>query len=245
MKRKVIRIVVVFVFFSVVSSFALTKRDLLISIDRAEDTINYMMKSPDTSIPQHFLREAYAVIFVRQYKAGLGLGIRGGSGIMLAKNKETGEWSPPSFISTAEGSFGLQIGGKMVDAILLIMNEEGLTLLLKSHVKIGGEISAAAGPVGREAGAKAGLPATGILIYARARGAFLGASLEGGFVMNDKEANELFYGIKDIKAREILLEGRVAMPEEAESLIRTLNKYEMSGSNDTWKKVTEDGRKEN
>lgn len=219
---------VVFVCFSV-SLFASTRRDIVQRIDRSEATVKYMMRSPDTSIPQRFLKEAYAVIFLRQYKAGFGIGAKGGNGIIIAKNRETGEWSPPAFVATAEGSFGFQIGGKMVDAILLIMNEEGLTLLLKSPIKIGGEISAAAGPVGREAGAKAGLPATGILIYSRARGAFIGASFEGGLIMSDVEANKLFYGIGDIKAREILLGGRVEMPKEAESLINTVKKYEASG----------------
>jgi len=211
-----------------VSSFGATRKELVQRIIRSEDTIRYMMRSPDTSIPQYFLREAYAVIFLRQYKAGFVLGARGGNGIILARDRKTGEWSPPSFIATAEGSFGFQIGGKMVDAILLIMNEEGLTLLLKSPLKIGGEISAAAGPVGREAGAQAGIPATGILIYSRARGAFIGASFEGGFIMTDDDANKFFYGVPNIKARDILLEGKVKMPVEARALINTLKQYETS-----------------
>ncbi len=211
-----------------VSSFAATRGDLVKRINNSEDLVKYMMRSQDTAIPQHFLKEAYAVVFLKQYKAGFVLGAKGGNGIILAKDKKTGEWSPPSFVSTAEGSFGFQIGGKVVDAILLIMNEEGLTLLLKSKLKIGGEVSAAAGPVGREAGVKAGLPATGILIYSRARGAFIGASFEGGLIMTDDEANKLFYGIDGIKAREILLEGRVEMPQEAASLINTVKKYEES-----------------
>lgn len=210
------------------SSFAATKGDLVKRIKNSEDTIKYMMHSQDTAIPQYFLKEAYAVIFLKQYKAGFVLGAKGGNGIILSKDKKTGEWSPPSFISTAEGSLGFQIGGKVVDAILLIMNEEGLTLLLKSKMKIGGEVSVAAGPVGREAGVKAGLPATGILIYSRARGAFIGASFEGGLIMTDDEANRMFYGIEDIKAREILLEGRVEMPQEAVPLINTIKKYEES-----------------
>ena len=218
---------ILFVFISV-SSFAATKGDLVKRIKNSEDTIKYMMRSQDTAIPQYFLKEAYAVIFLKQYKAGFVLGAKGGNGIILARDNKTGEWSPPSFISTAEGSLGFQIGVKAVDAILLIMNEEGLTLLLKSKLKIGGEISAAAGPLGREAGVKAGLPATGILIYSRARGAFIGASFEGGFIMPDDEANRMFYGIEDISAREILLEGRVEMPQEAASLIETIKKYEES-----------------
>ncbi len=229
LKKKIVFTAVIFVCFTAVCSFAATRRDLVQYIDRSESIIKYMMRSPDVSIPRHFLKDAYAVIFLRQYKAGFVLGAKGGNGIILAKDKATGEWSPPAFVATAEGSFGFQIGGKMLDAILLVMNEEGLTLLLKSPLKIGGEVSIAAGPVGREAGAKAGLPATGILIYSRARGAFIGASFEGGIIVSDADANNLFYGIDGINAREILLEGRVKMPEEAVSLIDTIKKYETSG----------------
>jgi SH3 domain-containing YSC84-like protein 1 len=227
MRQRLILWLTLFMLFSTFS-FASTRKALVQRIERAEETIKYMMDSPDTSIPQQFLKEAYAVIFIRQYKAGFVLGAKGGNGIILAKNRDTGEWSPPAFMATAEGSFGFQIGVKMVDAILLVMNEEGLTLILKSPLKIGGEISAAAGPVGREAGAKLGLPATGILIYSRAQGAFIGASFEGGLIMADEEANSFFYGIKDIKARDILLEGKVEIPEESESLINTLKEYEAS-----------------
>ncbi|HOL22608.1 MAG TPA: lipid-binding SYLF domain-containing protein, partial [bacterium] len=209
---------------------AVSRRSLVQRIKNAEYNLRYIMASQDSAIPQQFLKDAYAIIFLRQYKGGFVVGAKGGNGIILAKNKETGEWSPPAFMATAEGSFGLQIGGKMIDAILLVMNEEGLTLLLKSPVKIGGEISAAAGPVGRDVGLGAGLPATGLFIYSRARGAFLGGSIEGGLIMCENEANKIFYGVDNITAREILLEGKVEMPEEAKSLIKALKKYE--GSSD-------------
>lgn len=222
----------IFLFISVFAYAAVSRKTLIQRIRNAEYTLRYIMSSPDSEIPRQFLKDAYAIIFLKQYKGGFLLGAKGGNGIILAKNKQTGEWSPPAFMATAEGSFGLQIGGKVVDAILLVMNEEGLTLLLKSPVKIGGEISAAAGPVGRDVGVGAGLPATGMFIYARARGAFIGGSIEGGLIMCDNEANKIFYGIEDITARQILLEGRVSMPKEAESLIKALKKYESEGSSD-------------
>lgn len=226
MKRTGLIIICVFVFASVFAYAAVSRKALVQRIRNAEYNLRYIMSSPDSEIPRQFLKDAYAIIFLKQYKGGFLVGAKGGNGIILAKNRETGEWSPPAFMATAEGSFGLQIGGKVIDAILLVMNEEGLTLLLKSPVKIGGEISAAAGPVGRDVGVGAGLPATGLFIYSRARGAFVGGSIEGGLIMCENEANKVFYGVDDITAREILLEGRVSMPKEAESLIKALKKYE-------------------
>ncbi|MCM8830099.1 MAG: lipid-binding SYLF domain-containing protein [Candidatus Omnitrophica bacterium] len=230
MKRTGLIVICIFIITSIFAYAAVSRKTLVQRIRNAEYNLRYIMSSPDSSIPQQFLKDAYAIIFLKQYKGGFVVGVKGGNGIILAKNRETGEWSPPAFMATAEGSFGLQIGGKVIDAILLVMNEEGLTLLLKSPVKIGGEISAAAGPVGRDVGVGAGLPATGLFIYSRARGAFIGGSIEGGLIMCENEANKIFYGIEDITAREILLEGRVPMPKEAESLIKALKKYEGSSN---------------
>jgi len=230
MKRIGLVVLGILIFTSVISYAAVSRRALVQRIRDAEYNLRYIMASKDSEIPRQFLKDAYAIIFLKQYKGGFLIGAKGGTGIILAKNKETGEWSPPAFMATAEGSFGLQIGGKVIDAILLVMNEEGLTLLLKSPLKIGGEISAAVGPVGRDVGLGAGLPATGLFIYSRARGAFIGGSIEGGFIMCDNEANKIFYGINDITPREILLDGRVSMPEEAKSLIKALKKYEGEGT---------------
>lgn len=226
MKKTGLIVLCIFTLASVFAYAAVSRKSLVQRIKNAEYNLRYIMASQDSAIPQQFLKDAYAIIFLRQYKGGFVVGAKGGNGIILAKNKKTGEWSPPAFMATAEGSFGLQIGGKVIDAILLVMNEEGLTLLLKSPVKIGGEISAAAGPVGRDVGLGAGLPATGLFIYSRARGAFVGGSIEGGLIMCEDEANKIFYGVDNITAREILLEGKVEMPEEAKSLIKALKKYE-------------------
>ncbi|MCX8083118.1 MAG: lipid-binding SYLF domain-containing protein [bacterium] len=229
MRKKIYYFLIcVFILTSVFAYAAVSRKSLVQRIRNAEYNLRYIMSSQDSAIPQQFLKDAYAIIFLKQYKGGFVIGAKGGNGIILAKDKETGEWSPPAFMATAEGSFGLQIGGKVIDAILLVMNEEGLTLLLKSPVKIGGEISAAAGPVGRDVGVGAGLPATGLFIYSRARGAFVGGSIEGGLIMCENEANKVFYGIEDITPRQILLEKRVTMPKEAESLIKALKKYESS-----------------
>jgi lipid-binding SYLF domain-containing protein len=121
------------------------------------------------------------------------------------------------------GSFGLQIGGEATDFVLLIMNERGASGILASKVKLGGDASAAAGPVGRDLSAEtdATLRAD-ILSYSRARGAFVGVSLEGSTVRPDGGANEKIYGQK-IPARQIVRSGKIAIPAAARKLVSTLN----------------------
>src|SRR5579859_2287921 len=121
------------------------------------------------------------------------------------------------------GSVGFQIGGEATDFVLLIMNERGASGILTSKVKLGGDASAAAGPVGRTASAEtdATLRAD-ILSYSRARGAFVGVSLEGSTIRPDHGANKKIYG-REIPAKQIVLSGRVAPPPAARTMISTLD----------------------
>ena len=121
-------------------------------------------------------------------------------------------------------SFGLQLGGQATDFVLLLMSSSSASSILSSKVKLGGDASAAAGPVGRSASAEtdAAMKAE-ILSYSRARGAFAGVSLEGSTLRPDNDANKDLYG-KKIEAKEIVLEGAVKAPQSASTLISTLDK---------------------
>lgn len=206
-----------------IRSFAATKAELTRQIQRAQEYLEDIMEAPDTSIPESLMRKCHGVIILRQYKAGFVFGIKGGRGIVLIKDKPTGEWSPPAFIKTGEGSFGLQIGGQSIDSIFLIMNKEGMEMLNKTKFKIGIDASAAIGPVGRDAEAKIS-PGTAILVYSRAKGLYAGASFEGGLLLNDHAANEKFYN-KDVTISDIVFDRKVNMPVEAKPLINLLDKY--------------------
>jgi len=123
------------------------------------------------------------------------------------------------------GSVGFQIGGQATDFVLLVMNERGASSILNSKVKLGGDASAAAGPVGRNATAESDVTFRAeILSYSRARGLFAGISLEGSTVRPDNDANERIYG-KKIDAKEIVLHGAVPVPSSAKLLIATLNQH--------------------
>jgi lipid-binding SYLF domain-containing protein len=180
---------------------------------------------PD-SIPQDLLDKAdCVVIFPSVLKAAFIVGGSYGRGAMSCRKGENfrGPWGAPTMMALEGGSFGFQIGGQATDFVLLVMNERGASGILASKVKLGGDASVAAGPVGRDASADtdATLRAE-ILSYSRARGLFAGVSLEGSTIRPDNGDNRRVYGRK-IPARDIVLAGAVAAPPAAEQLISTLD----------------------
>ena len=184
--------------------------------------------APDSAIPGDLLSECYGIIIMRQYKAGFVLGVKGGDGVIFLHDRATGAWSAPAFIASAEGSFGFQIGGQAIDAIMLIMNQDGVDMLLRSRFQIGVDASAAAGPVGRNASAKVG-PGTAILAYSRAKGLYAGVAFEGGAFLNHDDFNRALYGM-DVGVRDILMGGVVAVPPEAFPIIEAIQSYAISNT---------------
>jgi len=180
---------------------------------------------PD-NIPQDLLDKADCiVVFPSVLKAAFIVGGSYGRGAMTCRKGEnfSGPWGAPTMMALEGGSFGFQIGGEATDFVLLVMNERGASGILASKVKLGGDASVAAGPVGRDTSADtdATLRAE-ILSYSRARGLFAGVSLEGSTIRPDNGDNRRVYG-REIPARDIVLAGTVAVPPAAEQLISTLD----------------------
>lgn len=180
---------------------------------------------PD-NIPQDLLDKAdCVVVFPSVLKAAFIVGGSYGRGAMSCRRGEDfrGPWGAPTMMALEGGSFGLQIGGQATDFVLLVMNESGARGILASKVKLGGDASVAAGPVGRDASAEtdASMRAE-ILSYSRARGLFAGVSLEGSTVRPDGGDNEKIYG-KKIPARAIVLSGTVPVPPAAHLMVKTLD----------------------
>jgi len=180
---------------------------------------------PD-DIPQDLLDKAdCVVVFPSVLKAAFIVGGSYGRGAMSCRKGENfhGPWGAPTMMALEGGSFGFQIGGEATDFVLLVMNDRGAHGILASKVKLGGDASVAAGPVGRDTSADtdATLRAE-ILSYSRARGLFAGVSLEGSTIRPDNGDNRSVYGRK-IPAKDIVLSGTVAVPPAAEQLISTLD----------------------
>jgi len=186
-----------------------------------------IMNIPD-DIPKDLLDKADCVIvFPSVLKAAFIVGASYGRGAMSCRSGDDfrGPWSAPTMMALEAGSVGFQIGGQATDFVLLVMNEQGANAILSSKVKIGGDASAAAGPVGRDAAASTDVTLRAeILTYSRARGLFAGISLEGSTLRPDNDANERVYG-KKLAARDIVLHGAVPVPPAAKLLISTLNHH--------------------
>ena len=168
---------------------------------RAADVFTEIMNVPDKAIPQRLLDKAEAIaVFPGVIKAGFIVGGRGGHGVISRRTK--GGWSAPAFFDLGGGSIGLQIGAEKTDFVLLFVNDDALSGLLKDKFEIGGEAGATAGPVGRTASAStdAQLKA-GILSYSRSKGLFAGLEIKGVVISADNDDNLPVYGKK---ANEIL-----------------------------------------
>jgi lipid-binding SYLF domain-containing protein len=181
---------------------------------------------PD-DIPQDLLDKAdCVVVFPSVLKAAFIVGGSYGRGAMSCRKGDDfrGPWGAPTMMALEGGSFGFQIGGQATDFVLLVMNESGARGILASKVKLGGDASAAAGPVGRDSSAETDATLRSeILSYSRARGLFAGISLEGSTIRPDNGDNTRVYSRK-ISAREIVLSEKVSVPPAAQQLISTLNR---------------------
>jgi len=178
-------------------------------------------------IPKDLLDKAECVvIYPSVKKAAFIVGGSYGRGLISCRKGEefNGPWSAPAMYALEGGSFGLQIGGQATDFVLLVMNEAGANSVMSSKVKLGADASAAAGPKGRSTSAETDVVMKAeILSYSRAQGVFAGVSLEGSTLRSDDGANKSRYG-KDLSAREIVREGKVAPPASAAKLLALLNK---------------------
>lgn len=180
-------------------------------VEDSEFVIKSLIEDSEQGVFQSMLSQAYGVLIIPSYiKAGLVWGGAGGSGVLLSQNKETGEWSAPIFYSLASASVGLQIGVSSSEVVMVIMNQRGLRAIMNNKVKLGADLSVAAGPVGiRGEAATSGNLAADIYSYARSRGLFAGVSLEGGIVNMNGGYNKKYYG-REVSAEEVLLENKVA-----------------------------------
>jgi len=193
-------------------------------LENCGEVMQEVLKIPD-NLPRQVLDKAECVIvFPSVLRVAFGMGKEYGRGAMVCRTgKEfNGPWGAPAMYALEGDSIGMQLGGEATDLILLVMNQKGVTSILSSKIKLGGDASAAAGPAGRDASASTDLwMRAEILSYSRSRGLFAGISLEGSTLRQDKKANERIYGRK-ITARTILLGNKVAIPRTGRHLVRVL-----------------------
>ncbi len=187
---------------------------------KAATIFREVMSAPDRAIPQGILDNADCIaVFPTVIKAAFGFGGRGGRGVVICRGADG--WSAPAYLNVGGASFGLQIGAEATDYVMLFMTPESARSLLETNIKLGGNVSVAAGPIGREAGAATDLKLTSqILSYSRSKGLFAGAALEGAVIETaDKDMRDV-YGA-NVTAREVLL-GSVKAPQEVTAFAKTV-----------------------
>ena len=195
-------------------------------VANAGKVIKEIMNIPD-DVPQDVIDKADCVVVLPSVlKFAIGIGGSYGRGVMTCRSGKSfhGPWSAPTMMALEGGSFGLQLGGQATDFVLLLMSPRSASSILESKVKLGGDVSAAAGPVGRNASAETDVTLRAeILSYSRARGLFAGISLAGSTLRPDNDANKKLYG-KEVKAKDIVFNRAVPAPPSAKLLLATLAK---------------------
>jgi lipid-binding SYLF domain-containing protein len=181
-------------------------------LQQAAEVIQHISSAaPDQGVPNQVLEGAKCVAVIpKLVKGAFIVGGEHGTGVATCRTSN-GSWSAPAPFSVSGISWGAQIGGKSTDLVMFIMNDQGMNDLLAGHIKVGADVSAAAGPVGRSASADAGYKA-GILTYSASKGAFIGASLNGAELQQDNKATRAWYG-KEVPFKDIL-QGNVPIPNE-------------------------------
>jgi SH3 domain-containing YSC84-like protein 1 len=195
-------------------------------VENSGQVMREILNIPD-DIPQSVIDKADCVVVLPSVlKFAIGVGGSYGRGVMTCRGGEDfkGPWGAPTMMALEGGSFGLQLGGQATDFVLLLMSPRSAKSILTSKVKLGGDASAAAGPVGRNASAETDATMRAeILSYSRARGLFAGISLAGSTLRPDNDANTSLYG-KDVSAQDIVFKGVVQPPASAKLLLAELNK---------------------
>jgi SH3 domain-containing YSC84-like protein 1 len=189
-------------------------------LDHAGRVMSEIMAAPDKGIPQEVLEHAKCVAVVPHLlNGGFVFGAENGRGVATCRT-ENG-WSAPAFFAITGGSWGLQIGVEGIDLVMIIQDQRGMQQLISSGFQIGGDASAAAGPVGRHASADTDWKLnTEILTYSRARGAFAGVMLTGASIRRDDDSMRAIYG-RHTSTRSVL-SGRVAVPAEAAGFLDSI-----------------------
>jgi len=199
------------------------KSDIAKRIDASARVLDEIMATPDRAIPDKVMRHAKCIAVIpSMVKIAVGFGGSHGKGVATCRT-ESG-WSAPAPVTITGGSWGLQLGGQAVDIVMVVTNDDGMQHLLSSKFKLGADASAAAGPVGRDAGADTDIKMRAeVLTYSRARGLFAGIDLSGAALTQDKDETRLLYG--SFVPFSDILDGKVRATAVSEPFLAAVRKY--------------------
>ena len=190
-------------------------------VDQATTVIEKFREIPESGIPKAVLRDAKGLAILTVLKAGFIFSGQGGWGVVVARTAHG--WSGPSAIGTGGVGFGFQVGAQVTEFVMVLNTPEAVNAFAHgANIKIGSDLSAAAGPVGRDLAAGV-LPVAAVYTYSRSQGLFAGVSLEGTVIATRNDANKSYYG-RSVSAKQIL-SGKIKPPKGAAKLRRALESY--------------------
>ena len=151
-------------------------------------------------------------------KAGFIVGGSGGRCVFVAK--QGGTWNGPAFYSVGTASAGFQAGVQNSAIIGLVMTQKAIDSLMSREFKVGGEMSAAAGPVGV---GTAATPSADIIYYSRSKGLYGGVDVSGAVIKPSEDYNKAYYG-KDVTPTDIIVHGAAHIPAATPALLTKVEK---------------------
>jgi lipid-binding SYLF domain-containing protein len=180
----------------------------------ATQVLDELRATPDQNVPDWLMQRAYGVAVIPEViKGAFVFGGRYGKGVLTVRDPTSGRFSNPIFISLAGGSVGWQLGATSTDVVLVFVTPRSVEHFARGKFTLGADASVAAGPVGRQGEAAAGIHAE-IYSYSRSRGLFAGVALDGTAIAFDRAANNAFYNGEEVTTSEIT-SGKVTTRSES------------------------------
>lgn len=198
--------------------------------ERIAQSLSEIQADPRSQIPPGIMREAQGLIILKQFEAGVIFGAKGGFGLALQRSAN-GQWGPPAWIRTGEISGGLQLGAQRLNAVLVVMKQDGLSMLNKAKFEIGIDATITRGPTGSNYEANVREDAD-ILVYTNYEGYYAGATFEGSVILPDRRANQTMYG-QQLEVSEILEHPDLTTPIFLDEAIRLLAQMEQDPAADS------------
>jgi lipid-binding SYLF domain-containing protein len=214
---------VIFLAAAIVPARADDATDAKALVEEARLSLESLMVDPNMGAFRDTIKRARGVLVIPQaLRAAFIFGARGGSGVLVTRDEKGKNWRGPAFYTLGGASFGFQAGADAAEVVMLAMTERGVTQMLNPSLKLGGDVSVAAGPVGAGvAGGTAGI-SSDLIIFSHAKGLYGGFSVDGGVLTPRKDLNEAYYG-KAVTPTEILIKG-AAIPAGAKPLLGAVTK---------------------
>ena len=206
------------------NAFALDRYELDQRIRALEGKFEAFQATSGKGIAASTLKDAKGIVLLDRTKAGFVFAYQGGNGVAMVRDHSTGAWGPAAFIKANEASLGVQAGGEQNFYVILLMDDAAVRRLTESNFKFGGE---ARGTAGDASGGFAGdVNGRGdyVLVYVDRQGLFGGASLKGGSIAPNTDANRIYYD-HFATMRDILFGNKEQPSDASRDLAATIDKY--------------------